>query len=203
MKVRTLLAKILTALIITSCGVKTERTLFPEDLILEPGDIVLRCGSGITSRAVLFADGDGSYSHVGIVVDSAGVMMIVHAVPDEHDNKGDVDRVKMDTPEEFFSNIRTSNGRVMRCYDSEKGVTAAAEAYRIYNHGMLFDHDYDDRDTTKMYCCELVEYAYNKAGMTVVDSVRHDVNLPVFSFDHVMLPSDFVNSRHLTTIITF
>lgn len=203
MKVRTLLAKILTALIITSCGVKTERTLFPEDLILEPGDIVLRCGSGITSRAVLFADGGGSYSHVGIVADSAGVMMIVHAVPDEHNNSSDVDRVKMDTPEDFFSNIRTSNGRIMRYQDCETAAKAATEAYMIYKRGTLFDHDYDDRDTTKMYCCELVEYAYQKVGMTVVDTMRHDINLPVFSFDHVILPSDFVNSKYLRTIITF
>lgn len=203
MNIKTLLATLFAVLALVNCGRKGEYTLFPADVQLQPGDIVLRCGGGITSRAVLFADDGGSYSHVGIVVDSAGVMMIVHAVPDEQDYNEDVDRVKMDSPELFFSNIRTSNGRVMRCNNSKNGMRAAEEAYRIYKQGMLFDHDYDDSDTTKMYCCELVEYAYQKAGMSIVDSIRHDINLPVFDFDHVILPSDFINSRHLTTIITF
>ena len=35
------------------------------------------------------ADRGGSYSHVGMVVDSCGVMMVVHAVPDEPDYEGD------------------------------------------------------------------------------------------------------------------
>lgn len=203
MNLKTLSTIAFAAFMLMNCTQTNVHTLFPKDAQLEPGDIVLRCGSGITSRAVLFADSGGSYSHVGIVVDSGGVMMIVHAVPDEHDHQGDVDRAKMDTPEAFFSNIRTSNGRVMRGSDKQKGAIAAAEAYRLYKKGVYFDHDYDDSDTTKMYCCELVEFAYQKAGTTVVDTMRHDINLPVFHFDHVILPSDFVQSKYLKTIIVF
>ena len=99
---------------------------------LRAGDVVLRCGSGMTSRAVRMADGGGCYSHVGIAVDSSGVMMIVHAVPDEHDGAGDVDRVKMDAPEVFFSSMRTSNGRIMRHADSIVARSAAEVALRIY-----------------------------------------------------------------------
>ena len=44
------------------------------------------------SQAVLLAEKDGAYSHTGIVVDSAGVLMIVHAVPGEPDFEGDEDR---------------------------------------------------------------------------------------------------------------
>lgn len=203
MNIKTLLATFLTVFALVNCGGKGEYTLFPEDVQLKSGDIVLRCGSGITSRAVLYADGGGSYSHVGIVVDSAGVKMIVHAVPDEHDSKDDIDKVKMERPEKFFSSMRTSNGRIMRCQDSITAQRAGAEAYRLYRKTIYFDHDYDDRDSTKMYCCELVEFAYQKAGMSIVGKERHDINLPAFSFDHVMLPSDFLNSEHLTTIRTF
>ena len=41
------------------------------------------------------------------------------------------------------------------------------------------------------------------AGLSITDSVRHDVNLPVFTFRDVILPSDFTSSRHLSTICAF
>lgn len=198
-----LIAVLLVLTSITACKDRQERTLLPSNVKLEAGDVVLRCGSGITSNAVRFADKGGSYSHVGIVVDSAGQMMVVHAVPDEHDTPNDEDRVKMDHAETFFSSMRTDNGLVLRHNDSTKTSKAAQEAYRIYRKGMLFDHDYDDRDTSRMYCCELVEYAYRKAGVSIVGDRRHDINLPAMEFNHVMLPSDFVNSDRLTKIISF
>ena len=86
---------------------------------------MLRCGSGLTSRAVLVADNGGNYSHVGIVVDSSGVMMIVHAVPGEHDFPNDFDRVKMDEAKTFFLTTRTKNGRIMRYSESIVAQKAA------------------------------------------------------------------------------
>lgn len=194
---------LMVVLLGTSCGSKVESSLLPPNVELQSGDIVLRCGSGVTSRAVLWADNGGSYSHVGIVVDSAGVKMIVHAVPDEHDGPEDVDRVKMERPELFFSSVRTSNGRVMRYPDSLKASKAGMEAYGIYQQGILFDHYYDDLDTTKMYCCELVEFVYQKEGVSIVGPGRHDIHLPVLNYEHVMLPSDFLKSKKLETIVYF
>lgn len=194
---------ILAAVLTTGCRDRDGHTLY-QGQKLRAGDVVLRCGSGMTSRAVRMADGRGCYSHVGIAVDSSGVMMIVHAVPDEHDGAGDVDRVKMDAPEVFFSSMRTSNGRIMRHADSIVARSAAEVAQRIYRKGVLFDHDYDTEDTTRMYCSELVEHAYREAaGLSITDSARHDVNLPVFTFRDVILPSDFTSSRHLCTICAF
>ena len=194
---------LMVALLGTSCGSKVESSLLPPNVDLQSGDIVLRCGSGLTSRAVLWADNEGSYSHVGIVADSAGVKMIVHAVPDEHDGDEDVDRVKMERPELFFSSVRTSNGCVLRYPDSLKALKAGREAYRIYSRGMLFDHDYNDLDTTKMYCCELVEFVYQKEGISIVGTERHDIRLPVLSYEHVILPSGFLNSKELKAIVYF
>ena len=148
---------------LTGCREKPNYTLY-KGQELRAGDIVLRCGSGLTSKAVQIADGGGCYSHVGIVVDSAGMKMIVHAVPDEHDDNEKEDKVKMDTPEVFFSSTKTSNGRILRYNDETKARKAAETALRIYYKGFLFDHNYDESDTTSMYCCELVEYAYKKAA---------------------------------------
>lgn len=47
-------------------------TIFPAGCELKTGDIVFRRGGGISSHAVMMADRNGRYSHVGIVVDSAG-----------------------------------------------------------------------------------------------------------------------------------
>ncbi len=179
------------------------KSILPEDTELRPGDVVLRRGSGLTSRAVLMADQKGEYSHVGIVVDSAGMPMVAHAVPGEPDYEGDADRVKLDTPERFFSSIRADIGCVMRCSDEKKAKEAAQIAKRFYHKGTLFDHDYNDTDTTKMYCCELVEYAYASVGMPIAPPLRHAMNLPGLDIDSVMLPSDFRNSKKLRVVAEF
>lgn len=187
----------------TGCREKHAYTLY-KGQELKAGDIVLRCGSGMTSRAVQMADGGGCYSHVGIVVDSAGTLMIVHAVPHEHEDPKDEETVKMDTPEIFFSSMRTSNGRIMSYSDSTMARAAAQVAMGIYRKAIIFDHDYDINDTTRMYCSELVEYAYKKGtGISITENARHNVNLPVFTFKNVILPSDFTNSRHLITTSVF
>ena len=84
---------LLTATLI-SCNDKKDLTIFPAGCELKTGDIVFRRGGGISSHAVMMADRNGRYSHVGIVVDSAGKKMIVHAVPDEPDFEGDPDRAR-------------------------------------------------------------------------------------------------------------
>lgn len=179
-------------------------TIFPAGCELKTGDIVFRRGGGISSHAVMMADRNGRYSHVGIVVDSAGKKMIVHAVPDEPDFEGDPDRVKMETPEKFFSPINANAGEVKRLKgDTIIPLKAAEYAMQIYRRNTLFDHDYDDSDTTKMYCCELVEFAYAKAGLTLAGTERHDISLPGMKRIRCMLPSDICNNKSLKKIIAF
>lgn len=179
-------------------------TIFPAGCELKTGDIVFRRGGGISSHAVMMADRNGRYSHVGIVVDSAGKKMIVHAVPDEPDFKGDPDRVKMETPEKFFSPINANAGEVKRLKgDTIIPLKAAEYAMQTYRRNTLFDHDYDDSDTTKMYCCELVEFAYAKAGLTLAGTERHDISLPGMKKIRCMLPSDICNNKSLKRLLHF
>lgn len=188
-------------LALAGCGKKAE-SIMPANVSLEEGDIVFRRGGGFTSHAVLMGDRGGQYSHVGIVADSAGVKMIVHAVPGEPDFDGDPDRVKMERPETFFSSIRTNVGEVCRVADRGAARRAARKAVEIYRKHTLFDHDYDDRDTARMYCTELVSYVYKCAGMPLVGKDRHRVDLPMLHAD-VLYPSDIHHSRKLKTIIIF
>ena len=177
-------------------------TILPDGVELRAGDVVLRRGGGMASRAVLVADG-GDYSHVGIVVDSAGVMMVVHAVPGEPDYDGDPDRGKMEPAAEYFDGGRASSGCVLRCARDSVARRAAAKAVEVYRRGTLFDHDYDAADTVRMYCCELVEAAYLSAGVSVAPGPRHDVSLPGLSFRDVILPSDFCRSPVLRLVAAF
>lgn len=180
------------------------RVLLPAGIELKPGDVVLRRGNGMASRAVLMADGGGAYSHVGIVVDSAGVLMVAHAVPGEPDYEGDPDRVKMESPEKFYSSLNARIGEVRRLHDNRAAASEAARhALEVYRRGTLFDHDYDDSDTTKMYCCELITFAYGKAGIRLTDGKRHRFKLPGMKPICCILPSDICNSRMLTKIISF
>ena len=77
---------LLVCILLTGCITDGPfRSILPETVELRAGDVVFRRGGGLTSRAVLMADAQGQYSHIGIVVDSAGQKMIVHAVPGEPD----------------------------------------------------------------------------------------------------------------------
>ena len=178
-----------------------ETTILPSDIQLEAGDIVFRQGESIESEAVLAADRQGCYSHIGIVVDSCGHPMIVHAVPGEPDFEGDPDRIKMDRPDVFFWRSRALIGEVMRIKDKVKAEQAAQTALRLYKKGVLFDHDYNDNDSTKMYCTELVDYAYRSADMNLVTGPRESFSFP---FDFCgYLPSAIHTSPQLVSVRCF
>lgn len=193
---------LLLCLMLVGCASGDFHSILPEGVQLKTGDVVFRRGGGLTSRAVLMADAKGEYSHIGIVVDSAGQKMIVHAVPGEPDFEGDEDRVKMDRPEHFFSTEFTIIGEICRPKDSLIAARAAEVAIRQYRKGVLFDHDYDDRDSTKMYCTELIAYAFRQAGHEIIGSERHHVNLPIVRADCIF-PSDIHSSDFLESILMF
>ena len=168
------------------------------------GDLVFRQGTGTAGHAVALADTGGTYSHVGVVVLRKGEPWVVHAVPGEPDYEGDPDRVKMETPEKFFSSINARIGEIKRLRgDTAIPAEAARIALGVYRRGTLFDHDYDDNDTTKMYCCELIESSYRKAGLTLARGARHYFKLPGLDPIRCILPSDICNNDTLDTIIKF
>ncbi len=202
-QLRSLFALFLAICLLSGCGDRSARSILPPDVQLMPGDVVLRQGNGMTSRIVLMADRHSSYSHVGMVTDSAGVMMICHAVPGEPDYEGDVDRVKLERPDKFFNGINASQGCVLRHIDRQTAQRAAEVAMDVYRRGTLFDHDYNEGDTTCMYCCELVEFAYTRAGCGLLDTERHQFHAPGLDFDKLMLPSDFLSSSKLNLIKSF
>ncbi len=182
---------------------KSAESILPDYVKLMPGDVVLRQGNGMTSRVVMMADKGGVYSHVGIVTDSAGVMMICHAVPGEPDFEGDEDRVKLEKPEKFFNGINASYGCVLRHSDEQTAQKASEIAMSVYRRKALFDHDYNEEDTMNVYCCELVEYSYKLAGCRLLGDARHRFVAPGLHFESLILPSDFLKSSKLKRLKEF
>ena len=180
----------------------TGKSILPADTELKVGDIVFRCGTGMLSQVVLNAD-DGTYSHVGIVVDSAGRKMVVHAVPDEPDFPDDPDRVKMEGIDRFYDTGRASTGAVKRHQDEVAASKAAHAAMEMYRRNILFDHDFDDSDSTELYCSELVERAYMKAGHDIAEGRRHQYQMPAITRNPIIMPSDIYESSQLKLIRVF
>ena len=178
------------------------RSILPPDVALQCGDVVFRQGGGFTSHVVRVADSGGDYSHAGIVVDSAGHLLVVHAVPGEEEDENAPDRVKAEAPEVFFGSMRANIGAVARCEDSVAAMHAARTAWQVYRRGTLFDHAYDDTDTLQMYCTELVVHAYKAAGLPLIGPERHEVDLPGLHC-RCIFPSDVFQSPRLRIIKTF
>ena len=80
---------------------------------------------------------------------------------------------------------------------------SARKALEIYRRGVLFDHDYDISDTTKMYCSELVELAYSTHGISPAEGRRHNMGFPGMKLKNVILPSDYLKSHHLHMVEHF
>ena len=196
---------ILLPLCILACSDRDQvqsGTILPAEVELKAGDVVFRRGSGFTSQVVLMAEHGETYSHVGIVADSAGVPMIVHAVPGELEDDDEEDRVKMECPEVFFDKVKAREGAVYRHQDPIAARHAAQRAVNIYRRGTLFDHSYDDSDTTQMYCTELVKHAYTGTTRPLTRLVRHHLHLVGFEADCI-LPSDIQRCPELKLVTMF
>ncbi len=191
-------------LLFAACGGgRAERSIVPAGVRLQAGDVVLRCGTGLAGRIVRATDGS-NYSHVGIVVTGDdGCLAVVHAVPGEPDYAGDVDRVKLERVADFYAHTRADRGCVLRCKDSLAARGAARKAMDLYARGTLFDHDYDSTDTARMYCSELVTFAYQSLGVRLVSGRGRNVRLAGLNLEDVVFPSDFLRSPKLVFVTGF
>ncbi len=191
----------LFCLFFIGCVNSHKKILLPNESEFREGDIVFRLGKGLDSGIVQYADG-GLYSHVGIVVDYLGMKMIVHSVPQEQDEKGNMDRIKMDSIQCFFSKEKALAGAICRPIDKSICKRSALYAINLYNKKIPFDHDYDYSDTSKLYCTELVMFIYNKCGKKLVETDGHNINFPLIKHK-VFLPSDVFKSKQLKLIKQF
>ena len=186
-----------------NCSGKKEEINLPA-IRFEEGDIVFRKGLGTKSNAVLHADKNGIYSHVGIVVKQDSLFMVIHITPGEREDGETEDRIKIELLEQFFSLERAQCGAVIRLKDSlEYATNAGQEAFRMLREGILFDHDYLLEESGKMYCTELIWHAYLSAGKDITRGRRSTIeNVPLYSGTYIF-PSDIFENDEFTIIYKF
>jgi hypothetical protein len=170
---------------------------------LQEGDLVFRRGTGLVSRAVVAADKAGSYSHTGIVVKENNRWKVVHAVPGEPDGEENPDRIKMEELDLFFHKKRATTGAVMRLSISPTLCRrAACAAIRLYRAGILFDHQYNLNDTSRMYCTELIDFVYRRQGIDLPEGRISRISVPGMSGNY-LFPSDIQQNALLYLIYYF
>lgn len=191
------------ALIVVVCRMKpTDPRPLPADVEVKvrAGDLVFRRGTGVEGRVVTTLDRSTRYSHVGIVVDSAGgEWHVVHATPSE-EGEGPQKRLRYDPVSEFFRTDRASEGGIYRvsCGDSCR-VIAVRAALGWHAAGVEFDNGFRMDDSTKLYCSELVWAAYMRAGIDLCEDRRHRIP----ALPEMVWPSDIFVSPLLGAVYEF
>jgi hypothetical protein len=130
---------------------------------LAPGDVLFRRGRSLISRAVLAADSEGEYSHVGLVAIVAGRVWVLHATPpEEPDVKGGVIAEPLAA---FLAPDQATAAALYRPRDSEAGPVAERTAWGWVHRKVPFDNAFDLASADRLYCTELVWRAYRSAGV--------------------------------------
>lgn len=168
--------------------------------LLRVGDVAMRRGVSPESQAVITSDRAGQYSHTGIVCRRDGRWCIVHAVPGEAEPADAPDRVKISTLEDFFSPSHACAGAIYH-YILEADREALND-YALAKEGVLFDHEYDDADTTRLYCTQLVQCAYAHVGQDLSQGRRTHLPLPFLPND-VIMPSDIAANPNLQLFFNY
>jgi hypothetical protein len=149
---------------------------------VRPGAVVARRGldNDPITQAVLFGQGGGQWSHVGIAVQLIpdGPIYIESAMPGAG--------TKLEKPEVFFSDEQASEGEVLLMpVDKVDAIQSAAKSLL----GRPFDDQLAlDDDGKKLYCTELVAMALRSAGVIKDLPMR---SVP-FLTQKVIAPDDLV-----------
>jgi hypothetical protein len=153
---------------------------------VRPGAVVARRGldNDPITQAVLFGQGGGRWSHVGIAVQltTDGQIYIESAMPGAG--------TKLEKPEVFFSAEQASEGEVLLMpVEKVDAIQRAAKSLL----GRPFDDQLSlDDDGKKLYCTELVAIALRSAGVLKDVPTR---TVPFLS-QKVIAPDDLVTAVH-------
>lgn len=141
-----------------SSGKAVSRTAAVPDVGFCSGDLVFRYGDGLFSPFFRDFGGKGNpYSHVGVIVLDSGTLNVVHAEAEEWSGRGGV---RTDPLEDFLKGVRVWGLYRLRASPGKReGVARTARRYA--RRKLPFDTAFDCRDSTAVYCSELVMRAVN------------------------------------------
>ena len=174
---------ILLSLFLVQCSTSEDAMPSIPQEDFRAGDVVFRLGRTLESDAIAsVAEDDFRFSHVGVVIGRGDSLRVVHIEPEREG----AERIKAESLEDFFSLSRAVKGMVARrkSINLEQCQIIENEALRLLDLNVRFDHDYSLQDSSEMYCTELIDYIFQKAGITLTERryelplVREGVILP-------------------------
>lgn len=156
-----------------------------DERLLQDGDVILRRGTDVVSRAILTSDTGSNYSHVGLIMMQHNQAYVLHAIPAEAVGEGD--KVKVEPLAVFISPGRSLAVAVLRLKNNAKARGKLAVDYAQSRIGAPFDFSFDGKDENNLYCTELVWRAYEAAGVQIVNATRL-ISVPMLA-SNVVPPS--------------
>lgn len=163
--------------------------LLYEKKAISSGDLLFRQGTGFFSQYFMNAGARPSpYSHVGLVANHHGKLVVLHAEASELTGRG---LVKSEPLEIFLSHENALAAAVYRVAATntqrQKAVGYALEAYE---RKIPFDTAFDIGDQSRVYCTELIWRAYQAAGLNLVlvmdDATVGSVKKKIVSINNIL-----------------
>ncbi len=186
----------------TGASAELMATAIP-DTLFQCGDLVFRRGRSAASDLVLLCEDEPVYSHVGLLAYTDDGWRVVHAAPDEADERGRYDRVMAEPPADFWQPQRCRAGGVYRLpLTKAERALLNTEALRLAAEGRPFDHRFDGLDTTAFYCTELICFLYGQIGLDPSQGRRTRDRLMPFT-PPLILPGHLLAHPDLQTIWRF
>ena len=163
---------------------------------LRNGDLLLRNGrSGVSSIVTTVSQGE--FSHIGLALYTPSGWQVIHAVPSETAHPDSPDILKCEAIEIYYQKDRAVKGARAQVNCSDDMAQQAVQlALKKVKERTEFDHHYDLKDTTELYCTELVWHVYKSVGIDLAENRRHEMIVPGTS-NQFLFPSDIWNSRFL------
>jgi hypothetical protein len=157
---------------------------------VEDGDIILKMGYGFISKIIANQLNEkNQLSHCAIVYKKDTSMYIIHSVSGEISENDGVQKASFN---DFYRDIKPNSLFVLR-HKSEKQERSTISIFASYYLSELipFDNDFNNSDSSKLYCSELVNLAlYNTYKKNYFKTKK--VGLAnVFTFSSLLESSDF------------
>ncbi len=136
--------------------------------LIRDGDLITRSGGDIISGTFAnFNHQDKTYSHAGLAFNEGGDIYVYHALAGDENPTEQLLREPLDS----FCDPAKKNGFGVFRYALDDGERSLLHAIikDYYNQKIMFDNKFNLRDSTKMYCAEVVLKALRKSTQNRID----------------------------------
>ena len=133
-----------------------------DTLLFESGDIILRQGTSLVSSFISksFHDSHG-ISHCGILVQDKGVWKVIHSISGQISG---IDGIRIERSKSFMEKALENNVILVKPNFLIDRDLIGKLAWKYLELKPLFDHEFNLKDQSKLYCSELVRAVYLEAG---------------------------------------